>query len=240
MRACSAGMAWALAFFLAALAAPALGKETPPTVPKPHVRTGAATPALGKIQLFGEAGMIFVLPHLSAGAIVGLGGGTAVELRYRNIAALGHGGRLRFAWSTKVSKGLLYGISARTSITSLKLADTGIIGIQFSNIAVGNDWEVGGDMALTWVRPGHAHITASIGPTWTLGGIRYSSFNESAFQIEPGPRAMMLGVSGEWEMSPRWSIYLRLDGAILVGTEIMPIGFIPTGALGLTWSVQKP
>lgn len=95
-------------------------------------------------------------------------------------------------------------------------------------------------MALTWVRPGHAHITASIGPTWTLGGVRYTSFDESEFRIAPGPRSIMLGVSGEWELSPQLSMYARLDAAVLVGTEIMPIGFILTGSVGFSWSVQKP
>lgn len=96
--------------------------------------------------------MIFILPHVTAGATLGLGGGAAVELRYRNIAALGHGGRLRFAWSRKINDGLIYRISARTSITSLRLADVGLIGIQFSNIAVGNDWR----SAATWRSPGFA------------------------------------------------------------------------------------
>ena len=50
-------------------------------------------------------------------------------------------------------------------------ADIGLIGIQFSDLAIGNDWLVGGDLSLTWLRPGHAHITASVGPTFTLGGL---------------------------------------------------------------------
>lgn len=230
----------AIALLAVTLAGPAAADEASarPAVTEAHSRAGAGTPGLGGLDLTGGAGMIFILPHITLGATLGLGGGAAVELRYRTIAALGHGGRLRFAWSTKVRDGLIYGVSARTSITSLKLADAGIIGIQFSNIAVGNDWEVGGDMALTWVRPGRAHVTASIGPTWTLGGIRYLGFDESEFRIEPGPRAIMLGVSGEWEVRSRVSMFLSLDGAILVGTEIMPIGFIPTGTVGFSWSVH--
>jgi hypothetical protein len=230
----------ALASLLAAGGALAEEPAASPSLASPRSLVGAASPDAGHIYLAGEAGMIFILPHLTAGGIIGLGGGAAVELRYRNIAALGHNGRLRLAWGTKITDRLLYGISARTSITSLRLADAGLIGIQFSNLAIGNDWEVGSDISLTWLRPGDAHITVSLGPTWTLGGPRYTSFKEDEFLIEPGIRSIMGSVQGEWEMSQRLTFFLRLDAAVLLGAEIRPIGFIPTGAIGFGWSVQKP
>jgi hypothetical protein len=229
-----------LASLLAALGARAEEPTAPPSLASPRSLVGAASPAAGHIYVAGEAGMIFILPHLTVGGIIGLGGGAAVELRYRNIAALGHNGRVRLAWGTKINDRLFYGVSARTSITSLRLADAGLIGIQFSNLAIGNDWEVGSDMALTWLRPGDAHITASLGPTWTLGGPRYTSFKEDEFVIEPGIRSITGSVQGEWEMSQRLTFFLRLDAAVLLGTEIRPIGFIPTGAIGFGWSAQRP
>ncbi|NUQ72496.1 MAG: hypothetical protein HUU21_02995 [Polyangiaceae bacterium] len=198
---------------------------------------GAEVPKPGKIVVFGETGMIFVLPHFTAGAMIGTGGGTAVELRYRNIAGAGQSGRFRVAWGTRINELFAYGVAARTSITSLAPADGGLIGIQFSNIAIGNDWEVGSDLYLTWIRPGNAHITVSVGPNWTLGGIRYSSFNESEFQIEPGLRSVLAAVQGEWAIRPRFNVFLRLDAAFLVGTEIVPLGYIPTGSVGFGWSV---
>jgi hypothetical protein len=198
---------------------------------------GAQPPAAGRIVVAGEAGMIFVLPHLTIGAIVGTGAATAVELRYRNIAGAGHSGRLRLAWGTQITKTMAYGVSARTSITSLAVADGGLIGIQFSNIAIGNDWDVGSDLMLTWIRPGSAHVTASIGPTFTIGGTRYTSFEESEFRIEPGLRSLLLGVQGEWQLRKRLNVFLRLDAAILLGTEIVPLGYVPTGSVGFGWSV---
>ncbi|HZF55536.1 MAG TPA: hypothetical protein VE093_43280 [Polyangiaceae bacterium] len=198
---------------------------------------GAESPRAGKIVVFGETGMIFVLPHFTAGAMIGVGGGALAELRYRNIAGAGQSGRFRVAWGTRIHEHLVYGVAARTSITSLGVADGGLIGIEFSNIAIGNDWEVGSDLYLTWIRPGNAHITASIGPNWTLGGVRYSSFNESEFRIEPGLRSVLAAVQGEWPIRPRLNVFLRLDAAFLIGTEIVPLGYIPTGSVGFGWSV---
>jgi hypothetical protein len=187
--------------------------------------------------LGGEAGMIFVLPTLSVSAAVGLGGGVRAELRYRNIAALGHAGSARLTWGGRITRGLAIGIAARTSITSLAQADIGLIGIQFSNLALGNDWLVGGDLALTWLRRGAAAVTASLGPTFTLGGVRYSTFDDHAFRFEPAIRAMSASVQGEWPIRPRLHLYLRLDGDVLLHTRTKPLGFIPTGVAGLGWAV---
>lgn len=246
-----AGALGALAFL--AIAAPAVagepggeGSAAEPAEAKPSasspnstptVRAGAIQPALGKIVVSGEAGMIFVLPHVTLGAMIGTGLGTSVELRYRNIAGAGHSGRLRLTWGTRISESFAYGVAARTSITSLAMADGGLVGIQFSNIAIGNDWDVGSDLMLTWIRPGNAHVTASIGPTWTLGGTRYTSFNESEFRMEPGIRSILASVQGEWELWRTLNVFLRLDAAFLLGTEIRPLGYVPTGSVGFAWSV---
>jgi hypothetical protein len=215
-----------------ASAAPDRAAEAPAP---PRSVVGAGAPALGKVVLAGEAGLLFLLPHLTAGVLVGTGAGTSVELRYRNIAAFGHSGRVRLAWGTQVARDLVYGVAVRSSITSLALADGGVIGIQFSNLAIGNDWEIGSDMMLTWLRPGAAHITVAAGPTWTLGGTRYTSFDQSGFRLDPGWRAISASLQGEWELSRRFNVFLRLDGTVLVGTEILPLGYIPTGSVGLGW-----
>ncbi|MFT3772131.1 MAG: hypothetical protein QM820_42540 [Minicystis sp.] len=186
-------------------------------------------------MISGEAGMIFVLPTLSVAAAVGLGGGARVELRYRNLALLGHAGALRVAWGGLIAPSLAVGLAARTSITSLAQGDGGVIGIQFSNLAVGNDWLVGGDVALTWIRPGKAQVTATIGPTFTLGGVRYTSFADHAFTIAPAIRALTASVTGEWPLRRGFDVYLRLDADVLLHTEIMPLGFIPTGVVGFGW-----
>jgi hypothetical protein len=89
---------------------------------------------------------------------------------------------------------------------------------------------------LTWLRPGHAHVTASLGPTFTLGGTRYTSFDAHAFRIAPGARAASGSVQGEWELGPRLTVFLRLDADALIGTAIQPIGFLPTGVVGFGWS----
>lgn len=217
--------------------APVAANTKTTKTPDGRVFLGAESPKAGNLVVFGEAGMIFVLPHFTLGAMIGVGGGVAAELRYRNIAGAGHAGRFRVAWGTRINQNLAYGVAARTSITSLAMADGGLIGIEFSNIAIGNDWEVGSDLYLTWIRPGNAHITASLGPNWTLGGVRYAGFNEREFQFEPGFRSLLAAVQGEWAIRPRLHVILRLDAAFLLGTEIVPLGYIPTGTVGFGWSV---
>jgi hypothetical protein len=235
-RALAAAGAAALAGCLAAPLADA--SEASPKAPRePRSYVGALGPPQGKFVVSGEAGMIFVLPTLSVAAVVGLGAGVSAEIRYRNLAVLGHAGKLRLAWGRRISRTLLYGVALRTSITSLAQADGGLIGIQFSNLAVGNDWLVGSDLSLTWLRPGSAHITASFGPTFTLGGLRYQSFDDRSFRVEPKIRAVTGSVQGEWELWPRFNVFLRLDADVLLGTEIVPLGFIPTGVVGFGWSL---
>src|SRR5882672_7159821 len=104
---------------------------------EPRSLVGAMAPPFGGVVLSGEAGMIFVLPTLSVAANVGLGGGAGAEIRYRNIAGLGHAGRLRLALSKRIHRDLVVGVSVRSSITSLAQADIGLIGIQFSDLAIG-------------------------------------------------------------------------------------------------------
>lgn len=229
-----AGTAAAIALAIDPASAVAADGEAPPA----RAIAGAISPLAGEIDLTGEAGVIFVLPTLSASAAVGLGGGLRAELRYRNIAVLGHAGALRVSWGRRIAPSLAFGLATRTSITSLAQADGGMLGIQFSNLAIGNDWLVGGDALLTWIRPGQAQVTASIGPTFTLGGVRYSSFRDHAFRIDPAIRALTASVQGEWPIGPRLGFYLRLDADVLLRAEITPIGFIPTGVAGVAWEVS--
>lgn len=235
-RALAVAMAAGLAACLAAPLASA-SEPSPEAAREPRSIVGALGPPAGRFTVSGEAGMIFVLPTLSAAAIVGLGGGFSAEVRYRNLGVVGHAGKLRLAWGRRISRRLAYGVSLRTSITSLLQADLGFIGIQFSDLAVGNDWLVGSDLSLTFLRPGNAHITASVGPTFTLGGLRYSSFDDRSFRIEPRIRAVTGSVLGEWELGPKFNVFLRLDADVLLGTEIVPLGFIPTGVVGFGWSL---
>jgi hypothetical protein len=204
---------------------------------EPRSLVGAVAPPLGGVVFSGEAGMIFVLPTLSVAANVGLGGGASAEIRYRNIAGLGHAGKLRLALSKRVHRYLVFGVAVHSSITSLAQADIDLLGIQFSNLSIGNDWLAGGALSLTWLRPRHAHVTASIGPTFTLGGLRYTSYTERAFRIDPAPRALTGTVQGEWEIRPRFNVFLRLDADVLLQQRIMPLGFIPTGTVGFGWAV---
>jgi hypothetical protein len=203
---------------------------------QPPPLAGALPLRAGELVLGGEAGMIIVLPTLDVSAAVGLGGGVGVEARYRNIAVLGHAGALRLSWGRRIAPSVALGLVARTSITSLAQADGGIIGIRFSNLAIGNDWLVGGDVALTWLRTRGAHVTATLGPTFTLGGVRYTSFTDHAFAIAPEIRAMSASVAGEWPLRRGFDVVLRLDADVLLHTEIMPLGFIPTSIVGFAWA----
>jgi hypothetical protein len=221
----------ALAIVLGASRA-SLGAE--PAAPRSLV--GAPAPPAGHVVVSGEGGLIFIVPTLSLAANVGLGGGASAELRYRNIAGLGHAGKLRLAWSTAVASGLALSVALRTSITSLIQMDEKLFGIQVSNLAIGNDWLVGGDLSLTWLRPGKAHITVSLGPTFTLGGLRYTSFDDREFRIEPAARALTGAIQGEWEVGERLNVFLRLDADVLLRAEIMPLGFLPTATIGFGWA----
>jgi hypothetical protein len=230
MRALPAAVALAIA-----LGASRASVAAEPAAPRSLV--GAAAPPAGHFVVSGEGGLIFIIPTLSVAANVGVGGGVGAELRYRNIAGLGHAGKLRLAWATHVDPGLVLGVALRTSITSLAQADGKLVGVQVSNLAIGNDWLVGGDLSLTWLRPGKAHLTVSLGPTFTLGGLRYTSFDDRAFRIEPAARALTGTIQGEWEVGAHLNVFVRLDADVLLHAEILPLGFIPTGTIGFGWAV---
>jgi hypothetical protein len=203
-------------------------------LPEPGLH-GAAGPPPGRAALHASTGMAFLLPHVTLGARVGTGLGSYASARYRNLAFFGHKGELSAGLGVLASRRLVLGVATRTSLMTLRPGDGGVIGIQFSTVALGNDWEVGGDVVLTVLRPGNAGVTASAGPTWTLGGTRYTSFDDSRFEIAPAFRSIDLAVQGEWPLSPRTSLWLRLDGRVVLGEPIVPWGFVPTGSAGVAW-----
>jgi hypothetical protein len=214
---------------------------------------GAAGPALGDVVLYGSLGAAMFLPQVELAGRVGSGAGSSVELGYRNLAAFGNEGRLRLAWGGAVNDWLDVGVAARGSYTTLAAAGDGFVGIQFQNLSLGNDLELGNDLLLSFRRPGAAHITASAGPTFTLGGTRFVHFDESeTFQLDPALRAIHVSVQGEWSWLERVNVVLRLDGMFLMGVEVdeqcvqarqqdcgqpVPFGFLPTGTVGVAWAL---
>ena len=213
---------------------------------------GARSPELGSFTLYGALGMALILPHITLGGRAGLGGGASVDVAYRNLAIFGQQARLRIGYGRDAGP-IDLGIAFRTSYSTLELADGGLIGIEFSSLPIGNDWEIGNDLVITWNRPGSAHITASVGPTFTLGGIRYVGFEERAegFGFDPSIRGIETAVQGEWGLWSKVNVFLRLDALILLGLEedeacveaqqencgeLVPFGFVPTGTVGLAWA----
>src|SRR6185436_1385492 len=107
---------------------------------------GAAGPAAGDVVLSAGAGLVFVLPYATLSGRIGTGYGTSVELRYKNVAVFGHEGRVRLGWGAEIAGGLDLGIAVRGSYMSLAQAGDGTFGIQFANLGLGNDVEVGNDL----------------------------------------------------------------------------------------------
>lgn len=214
---------------------------------------GAAPPALGGFVIHGSLGAVLILPHLTAGVRAGLGAGFGIDVAYRNLAAFGHEGRLRLLWGTEVADGIDFGVRYKTGISSLELADDTVAGIQFSTLPLANDWTMGNTIALTFHRPGSAHITAEAGLVFTLGGVRFVGFEEQAegFVFDPAARAIETAVQSEWELWSDANVFVRLDAMFLLGiekdeacqqarsnecTQLVPFGFIPTGTLGISWA----
>ena len=210
--------------------APPEGKNLPP-----RALTGARGPDGGELVLSGATGMVFMIPHFTFAGRLGIALGSSLELRYRNLAAFGHAGRVRAAWGASIADDLELGADVWTSIMTLRQADGGLIGIRFSNIALGNDWELGGGAVLTWLRPGNAHVTLEVGPRWTLGGLRHTTFDDQEFQVDPELRSLDFSVQGEWQLTERLNVLVRLDGLVLINAEIRPYGFLPTGSTGVAW-----
>jgi hypothetical protein len=181
-------------------------------------------------------GFVTIIPHLSLYARLGLGKGVRAQLRYRTLAGLGHGGELRVGWGRALGSRVVLGIDARTSMMTLAPAD-GLFGVQFSALPIGNDWLVGGDVQITWVRPGRAQITACTGTRATMGGTRYRGFEDGQFEIDPDHYSVDLGLMGEWVRSRRRRLFLRLDGTWLTSTAIVPVGFLATGSIGVVWGL---
>jgi hypothetical protein len=194
-----------------------------------------------------------VLPHITLGARAGLGAGVGVDAAYRNLALFGQSGRFRLSWGARAADRIDLGVAYRTSYTTLELADGDLIDIDFSTFPLGNDWEMGNDVVITFERPGQAHISASLGPTFTLGGIRYLGFERRAegFTFDPAMRGIEGAVQGEWKLWETTNILLRLDALVLLGIEkdeacvqarqsncrqLVPLGFVPTATVGLGWA----
>jgi hypothetical protein len=235
----------AAAFAACTLAAPALAADEGGSL------YGAAGPELGQFVLYGSLGVALILPHVTAGVRAGLGGGVGVEGAYRNLAAFGQEGRFRLLWGTEIAPSISLGLAYKTSYATLELADGGLIGIQFSALPLGNDWTMGNELTLTIERPGAAHLSFALGPNFTLGGTRYTGFEQKELQWDPAPRSIDAAVQGEWQLWADTNLLLRLDAMFLLGQEtdeaceeahqdncsqLVPFGFIPTGTLGLLWS----
>lgn len=194
---------------------------------------GAASPERGDLVVWGSGGMVFTLPYGTAGARLGSGAGTRFELEYRTIALLGHGGALRFGWAGRVSDQIVVGVVARGAIMTLRLADDRVVGLKFTNFSLANDLEVGGDLLLSWIRPQETHFTIRLGTTASIGGPRYTGFEEREWRTDPYWRSLDFGVQAERVLAPTFSVYVRLEGRFLVDEEIIPIGFLPTGTIGV-------
>jgi hypothetical protein len=199
-------------------------------------RLGAAAPRAGNLVFSLGAGSALVLPQVTLDARVGLGAGTSIDVRYRNLAFYGHYVQGRFTWATPVTSRVTFGLAARTGIGSLAQADSAAFGINFSALALGNDWEVGHDIVVTWTRPGQAHVTGALGPTYSLGGPRYVTFDDSKWKLEPKWQSVTATLLGEWELTMTRRIFLRLDAMFLVKAETVPYGFLPTFTIGHAWS----
>lgn len=212
---------------------------------------GARGGEAGDVTAVGSLSLVLILPAITLEGRLDIGGGAFVQAGYRNIAAFGHEARGRIGWGAHVAGAIDIGVVARTSYTSLHSADGSVVGIQFSNLTLGNDVEVGNDIALSWTRPGSAHVSVFLGPTFTLGGERYTGFEEGGFQFDPAWRSINAAVQGEWALFDDANLFLRLDAMMLMGIEkdeacvqarqqdcdqLAPIGFLPTGTVGIAWS----
>lgn len=213
---------------------------------------GAKGPELGDIVLRGSVGMALILPHFVLAGRLGVSGGAFIEGGYGNLAGFGQEIRGKLGWGIAIADDVDVGLAARTSYATLALADGALVGIQFTSLPIGNDWEVGNDIVLSWHRPGNAHITLSAGPTFTLGGERFTAFEESEFQFDPSARSIDAGIQAEWSIWTTANVFVRLDAQFLLGVEedeacaqagqencsqLVPFGFIPTGAVGVAWAI---
>jgi len=198
---------------------------------------GAPAPAAGHFVITGGGGLALVIPQLTVEGRVGLGANTSLELRYRNLAVLGHTGQARFTWAVPITARWAIGLAARTQIGSIGEGIEVKTGIDTTSFSLGNDWEVGQDIIVTWSRPGQAHVTWSLGPTYALAGPRYIDYDEKKFQWDARWQSVLASVIGEWSLSSTRRLFLRLDALFLVKADIVPYGFLPTFTAGHAWSI---
>jgi hypothetical protein len=199
-------------------------------------KLGAGAPSAGDLVFTMGAGGAILIPHATFEARLGLGASTSLELRYRNLAVLGQFGQARFTWSTPLSSRLTFGLAVRTGIGTLG-GDTGAtLGIDLSSLALGNDWEVGHDMLLTWTRPQRAHVTWALGPTYALAGPRYVNYFDRELRWDARWQSVTASVTGEWEITASRRFFLRIDALFIIKAEVVPYGFLPTFTIGHAWS----
>lgn len=199
-------------------------------------KLGAGAPAAGDLVFTIGAGGAILIPAGTVEARVGLGAGTSLELRYRNLAVVGHLGQARFTWGTPISSRLTFGLALHTGIGSLAQADGAKFGIDLSSLSLGNDWDVGHDLLLTWTRPHQAHVTWSLGPSYALAGPRYTTYDDKHFTWDARWQSVTASVIGEWEITPSRRFFLKLDALFLVKADVVPYGFLPTFTIGHAWS----
>jgi hypothetical protein len=200
-------------------------------------KLGAGAPAAGDLVFTMGAGAAILIPHATFETRVGLGRNTSFELRYRNLAVLGHWGQARFTWATPISSRFTFGLGVRTGIGSIGGGfGEAKTGIDLTSLSLGNDWEVGHDMIVTWTRPRHAHITWAIGPNYALAGPRYTNYDDKKFTWDARLQSVTASVTGEWEITPSRRFFLRLDALFLIKADIVPYGFLPTFTIGHAWS----
>ena len=104
-------------------------------------------PTGGDVDLSVSSGAFLMFPHGTIAARVGLGDSVHVAVRYRTVTLLNHSARAAVGTTHSVGRNLLLGALLRTEINNTSLAD-GIYGIEFSSVALGNDWEAGVDAQL--------------------------------------------------------------------------------------------
>lgn len=199
-------------------------------------KLGAGAPSAGNLVLTMGAGMAILLPQVTVEARLGLGASTSLELHYRNLGVLAHFGQARFTWATPVTSRWTFGLAVRTGIGTLGGDRGTTLGIDLSSLSLGNDWEVGHDMLVTWTRPHQAHVTWALGPTYALAGPRYRNYFEPRFQWDARWQSVTASVIGEWELSASRRFFLRLDGLFVVKADVVPYGFLPTFTIGHAWS----
>lgn len=236
----------------AAVAADAPGDAvTPPPEPLLSRPLLGARAEEGDVVIHGAGGLAMILPHLTLAARVGVGAGFGAEIGYRNLALFGQEGRVRLGWGARATDWLTIGVAARSSISTLSLANGNVVGIELSNVPLGNDWEIGEDVVATIDGPGGLFLTAAVGPTFTLGGLRSTSYEQYEFRIDPALRGVLASGLVEWGIWRRANVFLRFDALFLAGVEtddacvaarqedcgqLVPIGFLPSASIGIAWA----